>query len=100
MAPFALRFEDTNANSYENKSMFEINAIYWDCDYSRKKEICSSKELNLTKCKASTFPESYTNDFEFHKLDSAFCIDFDNNPQFNNNIVIKGFFGENYATKY
>ena len=85
--PYAVRLEDQDLISYNNLSIFELSSKYIFISRDQGSKIIS---LNLSLCNSSKFPSSYKKYFDLYNLETAYCIDFDDNPKLNNSLIING----------
>ena len=91
--PYIFRVEDLFSNAFINESLISLHAQYYNC----KNGSCDYNiELNLTNCKVENFPNKYELLFNKFNLESAFCINFQDNPQLNGTMTLSGSWTEDY----
>ena len=94
--PYMVRIEDEFGKPFYNESIISFKAFYYNCE---NKSTCkNSLNLNLTYCKVSNFPEKYEELFKLNNLNTAFCINFEDNPQLNGSINLSGSWSEDHIS--
>ena len=92
--PYIVRIEDFYSNAINNDSIVSVESNYLNCNYACKGE--NSLRLNLTNCKEENFPRKYQESFIINKLDTALCVNFEDNPQLNGSLTISGSWSEDH----